>query len=411
MAVCDTIPAPESFAPSMLRFLDCQAQIIGAEGYGALASPGSSASILLTGMTTLLIALIGYRMLLGQTPTIREGVLTFVKIGLVLVLATSWPAYQALVYNVILHSPAEFASTIGGAANLPGSGGGLVARIDGVDQALKILAIEGVGPLPLGADGLPRILSVPPPPFMGFDNFALGFARVIFLVSTIASFAVVRIAAGLLLALAPLFATFLLFDGTRGLFAGWIKALIGTALASLAIAITLGVALAYLEPWLAGLLARRASGLDIIGVPAQLFAVTTIFAITLVAVLTLVGRVAMSLHIPAWMQAWPAGGSGHRMLSAETARQPAASHAPIESRSRAAAIADAVAINQRREAVAADLAGASGATGGSRAVHIARSAARQDMGERYGAVSAAASPGRRTRQRISTRALARDRRP
>src|SRR3546814_9666490 len=59
-----------------------------------------------------------YRMLLGQTPTIREGVLTFVKIGLVLTLATSWPAYQALVYDIILRAPAELASTIGGAAGL-----------------------------------------------------------------------------------------------------------------------------------------------------------------------------------------------------------------------------------------------------------------------------------------------------
>ena len=135
-SVCDTIPGPESFAPSAIRFLDCQAQLLGAEGYKALAAPGSAASILLTGMVTLLIAFFGYRMLLGHTPTVREGVLTFVKIGLVLVLATSWPAYQTLVYNIILQAPAELASAIGSPTILPGSGGGLVGRIDAVDQAL-----------------------------------------------------------------------------------------------------------------------------------------------------------------------------------------------------------------------------------------------------------------------------------
>src|SRR3546814_4617513 len=139
--------------------------------------------------------------------------------------------------------------------------------------------------------------SVPPPPFIGFDNFALGFARVVFLVATIASFAAVRIVAGLLLALAPLFAAFLLFDGTRGLFAGWLKALIGSALGSLAIAITLGVTLAFLEPWLATLLARRGAGLDIMGGPAQLFAAATIFAIALAAVMVIVGRAAYGLQI------------------------------------------------------------------------------------------------------------------
>ncbi|MFN4356237.1 MULTISPECIES: type IV secretion system protein [Sphingopyxis] len=400
--ICDNIPSAESFAPSAIRFLDCQAQLLGAEGYRALAAPGSVASILLTGMTTLLIALIGYRMLFGHTPTVREGVLTFVKIGLVLVLATSWPAYQTLVYDIILHSPAELASAIGNPTNLPGSNGGLVGRIDAVDQALKVLAIDGVGQPPLGPDGRPLMPSVPPPPFLGFDSFALGFARVIFLVSTIASFAVVRIAAALLLALAPLFAAFLLFDGTRGLFEGWLKALLGVAFGSLAVAVTLGVELAFVEPWLATLLARRAGDLDIMGVPAQLLAAMTIFTIALTGVMWLTARIAMSLRVPAWTNAlataWPANGS-----RPETARHTATAHPPIESRSRAAAIADAVAMNQRREAVVAE------AAGGSRAAHIARSTARQNRDEPRERAPILGSAGRRTRQRVSSRTLARDR--
>lgn len=403
-SVCDTIPSPESFAPSAIRFLDCQAQLLGAEGYKALAAPGSAASILLTGMVTLLIAFIGYRMLLGHTPTIREGVLTFVKIGLVLVLATSWPAYQILVYNIILHSPAELVSAIGAPTSLPGSGGGLVARIDGVDQALKLLAIDGVGSPPMGPDGRPVIPSVPPPPFLGFDNFALGFARVIFLVSTVASFGIVRIAAALLLALAPLFAAFLLFDGTRGLFEGWLKAILGTALGSLAIAVVIGLELAFIEPWLAGLLTRRAGELDIMGAPAQLLAATIIFAIALMGVVWLTARIAMSLRIPAWMKAAPADWSGSRPAGREAMQPMATAHPPIESRSRAAAIADAVAINQRREAAAAETGG------GSRALHIARSAGRRDSDDRYERQASAGSAGRRTRQRVSGRAIARDRR-
>lgn len=404
MAVCDAIPSPESFAPSVLRFLDCQAQLIGAEGYRALASPGSTASILLTGMITLLIAFFGYRMLLGHTPTVREGVLTFVKIGLVLVLATSWPAYQILVYDIILRAPAELAATIGGAASLPGSGGGLVGRIDGVDQALKILAIEGVGPVPVGPDGRPLVRSVPPPPFIGFDSFALGFARVIFLVSTVASFAVVRIAAALLLALAPLFAAFLLFDGTRGLFEGWLKALLGTALASLAIAIVLGLELAFVEPWLSTLLARRAGGLDIVGAPAQLFAAAIIFAVALGTVMWLAARVVVSLRVPAWMPAPLGGWHDSAARRAEPAGATATAHPPIESRSRAAAVADAIAIHQRREALAAE------GAGGSRAVHIARGLAGQERADRVDRLPERDRPSRRTRNRISSRAIARDKR-
>lgn len=404
MAACNAIPSPQSFAPSVLSFLDCQAQLIGAEGYRALAAPGSTASIVLTGMVTLLIAFFGYRMLLGHTPTIREGVLTFVKIGLVMVLATSWPAYQTLIYDIILRAPAELASTIGGAAGLPGSGGGLVGRIDGVDQALKVLALEGVGPVPLGSDGRPSMPSVPPPPFLGFDSFALGFARVIFLVSTVGSFAVVRIGAAILLALAPLFAVFLLFDGTRGLFEGWLKALLGTALGSLAIAITLGVALAFFEPWLATLLARRAGDLDIMGAPAQLLAAATIFAIALTVVMWLIARVAMSLRIPAWMRLVPSSWNDGRAVRAEPARATSIAHPPIESRSRAAAVSDAIAINQRRETGAAE------GGGGSRAVHIARGLTTQDRGDRMDRLPERDRSSRRTRTRISSRAIARDKR-
>lgn len=406
-APCQAGVSPESFAPGILSYLDCQAQTLGSSGYQALAASGSPAAALLTGMVTLLIALIGYRMLLGNTPGVREGVLTFVKIGLVLVLATSWPAYQTVIYDLILRAPAELMASIGGASGLPGASGGLPARLDAVDQALKALAIEGVGAPPVGPDGMAQMPSVGPPPFIGFDTFALGISRVVFLVGAIASFASVRIIAGLLLALGPLFAVFLLFDGTRGLFEGWAKALIGAALAALATSVVLGVELAFVEPWLATLLARRASGLDIIGVPGQLLAASIIFAIALVVVTLTVARVALSLRIPAWrtqgtsqQPPMSVGGSGTVWTS------PAAA-IPLESRSRAAAVADAVAITQRREELAAQ-AGMT-ITGGATRVAPMGSGMR-DEGRGVMPMSVGAAARRRTRSRVSARAAARDHR-
>lgn len=402
---CQNIPSPETFAPGMIAYLDCQAQTLGATGYQALAAPGSVASVLLTGMITLLIAVIGYRLLLGYAPTIRDGVLTFVKIGVVIVLATSWPAYQVLIYDVILRSPAEFAASIGGGAGLPGATGGLAARLDGIDQALKTLAIEGVGSPPLGADGTPQMPFVAPPPSVGFDNFALGWSRVGFLAGTLGSFAITRILAGLLLALGPLLAAFLLFDGTRGLFEGWARALIGVALAALAISIVLGVELAFLEPWLATLLARRTAELDILGAPAQLLAATAIFAFALFAIMIAAARVATSLRIPAWgLRGAEARGLAQTQgvnTSASTALGP-----PIESRSRAAAIADAVAITQHREEVIASTPGST-IGGGSRVAGVGRTG--------LGTTSAPSAsigrfaPNRRTGTRVSARAAARDR--
>src|SRR3546814_18979195 len=65
--------------------------------------------------------------------------------------------------------------------------------------------------------------------------------------------------------------------------------------------------LAFVEPWRAGLLARRAGDLDIIGRPAPLLAATIIFAIGLFGAALLTARTAMSLKIPAWIGTRPGG--------------------------------------------------------------------------------------------------------
>ncbi|MEG8033550.1 type IV secretion system protein [Sphingomonas aurantiaca] len=146
MAVaCAVSPAPDSFVSGLLGYLDCQAVTLGSQGFMALASPGSSVSLLLAALLTIFIAFIGYRMLFGETPGVREGVLSFVKIGVVLAFATSWPAYRTVVFDVVLRAPADLAGEIGRPAGLPGSTGGLAGQMDSVDRSFRILAIYGVG--------------------------------------------------------------------------------------------------------------------------------------------------------------------------------------------------------------------------------------------------------------------------
>ena len=102
---CPTLAPPTDFLGTILEYVDCQARTIGAGGYQALASPGSTFSLILTGLLTLFVALFGYRMLFGQTPAMRDGVLALVKIGLVLALATGWPPYRSLFYDVAPDGP------------------------------------------------------------------------------------------------------------------------------------------------------------------------------------------------------------------------------------------------------------------------------------------------------------------
>jgi type IV secretion system protein VirB6 len=294
---CQYVPASERFASGLFAYLDCQAATLGAQGYGALATPGSPVSVLLLALLTIFIALTGYRMLLGDTPTLREGVLAFVKIGTVLALATSWPAYQVLIYDVALRAPGELAAGIGGASGLPGTTGDLAARLDAVDQGFRTLSIYGVG-VPVTDPNVGGLSPVEPQLWAGFDTFALGASRIVFIAAAAASFGLARLAAGFLLALGPLFIAFLLFAGTRGLFEGWLRALIGAALGALVATIALSVELALLEPWLANLVVRRAGNEAITGVPATLLAATLVFAAMLAGILFVAARVGAGLRLP-----------------------------------------------------------------------------------------------------------------
>lgn len=345
---CVYVPADPGYLRGTLDYIDCQAQTIGGQGYLALAAPGSAVSLALTALLTILIALYGYRLLLGESIGVRDGVLTLVKIGIVVALATGWSGYRTLFYDVVLHGPAELASTVGGASGLPGATGGLAAHLDATDQEFQALQVAGVGgPFPYGPQS-----GIAPPLFAGFDTFALGTSRVTFLVSAVGAFAAVRLTAGLLLALGPVFIALLLFEATRGLFVGWLRVLIGVALGALATSIALGVELALLEPWLADLLARRAADQPIPGVPAQLLAATFVFAIVLLVMLRAVAKVAWGLDL---RTRWLAAAGGHSTSNtserAQFARFEGRTATTIDGgRPRAAAIVDAVSASERREA-------------------------------------------------------------
>lgn len=343
---CPALPA-NGFVDGVLRFVDCEAQTIGASGYQALAAPGSTFSLVLTACLTLFIALFGYRMLLGAVPSVREGVLAFVKIGIVLVLATSWPAYRTLVYDTVFRGPAEISATVGGAAALPGATGGMVARLEATDRALVVLSVMGAGQPSMALRPEDRGMY---PPFTGFEAFALGGARILYLVGILGAFAAVRLVAGLLLAVAPFFVAFLLFHGTRGLFEGWLRMLAGAALGALGVSIVLGVELALLEPWLSAMLAARAANVALPNAPVELLVVTAIFCLVLAAMLWATARLAMGFRFPAIVQSVADGLAPARGGAAsERGAVGAGATTPAAARSRAAAIADAVAMTQRRE--------------------------------------------------------------
>ena len=345
MDACSAIPPGAGFISSMTGYIDCQSQVLGAGAWQALAAPGSTLTIVLTGFLTIFIALIGYNLLLGHSISVRGGTLAFIKIGAIFALATSWPAYRTLVYDLVTEGPAQLVAEIGPQGGVVGSDGTLTQRLDLVDQAIARLAILGPGTPPPESRA-----DVPPPPFGGFDAFALGGSRILFELTAVGGLGIVRIITGLMLALGPFFIAFLMFENTRSLFEGWVRVLVGTALAAVGVAIALGLELALVEPWLSNVLARRMAGEALPTVSTELFVITCLFSIVVAAALFACARTARAFRLAPVVRAFPLLAEQKPDPRAVPITQRAISPETDESeRTRVAAIASVLVSMNRRE--------------------------------------------------------------
>lgn len=404
LAPCAVPSAGDSFVAGTLNAIECQAQTIGNAGYLALSAPGSDIAAFLTAMLTLFIAFIGYRMFVGRGPDLGGGLLIIAKIGIVVALATSWPAFRTLVYDVAIDAPAQLGSSVGNAASLAGSDQSMTTRLSETDRALRTLNAWGVGNDPNRA-GVSDDQGIDPD--TTYEAKALGAARLSFLAGSLGSIALTRLAAGILLALGPLFIAFLLFDATRGLFGGWLRGLIGLTLATTASALVLAVQTAILQPRIVTLINIRASGYAIQGAATELLALAIVFAFVTLAVLGISFYVAAGLRLPRWQwaqQYLPPSMRGTSSFDARASAQPAERSDP---RSRAAVVVDAVEAMQRREATAAT-GGAGGQTRARAVAAAAGSAGARDARRVSVETTGDAAPRRRTTGRTSTSASRRD---
>ncbi|TCM15082.1 type IV secretion system protein VirB6 [Novosphingobium sp. PhB165] len=333
---CPVVHTGEDFLANALAHIDCQAQAIGSYGYGALASPGSPVTIALTSLLTIFIALFGIRLLLGYPMATRDVVGDVLKVGIMLTLATSWPAWRVVGYDLVIHGPGQIAQVIGASAGLPGSAGDLAARLQNVDKGLAAFNTYGSGRLGV-AQG---------------DWFQLGFARSAYLVGTLGPLALVRLTAGFLLAVAPLMAGLLLFGITRGIFEGWARALVTTFLASMLLSVIYGVELALLEPWLQDALQRRAADVQTLDAPVEILVAALSFAVASLAGVFLMARLAFhsGFHFTAIFP------EASERAEAPAAQRISMTTASGEEPSRAVTVAQAVTDNLRREERIANIA-------------------------------------------------------
>ena len=402
---CTPIVTGDRFLLRVLDHIDCQAQTIGSYGYRALGEPGSTASIVVLALLTLFVALFAIRLLFGPGPGARDVVFDVLTIGIVLTLAFSWPAFRTLVYDLTLQGAGEIAATI---APGPSNAIGLAERLQEADTAMVRLTELGTG----RNTGAFVNAEATGGTFQGSalaDDSAFGLARLTYLAGIVGSLALLRIVAGVLLALAPLAAGLLLFEQTRGLFSGWLRGLVLALVGSIGLTVVLSVQLAILAPWLADALRLRGLGYAVPSAPIELFALNLAFALVQFAIIWLLAKVAFTRGWPSLRGLIPA--SERRSVSAaEPAIVPATSDLAV---SRAQRISDSVETVMRREAQTEReriaYRGFGGSAGAS--VHASERVVEGRAGEVSGSTAPArlGSSYRRTARRSSQAAGMRDR--
>lgn len=339
---CPAIVTGDQFLTRIVTNIDCQTQMVGSLGWQALAQPGSLASTVMAGLLTIFVALFGIRLLFGPTPGARDVVLEVLKVGVVLTLAFSWPAVRTLIHDVVIEGPGEIGSQLAAPVR-PDDGRTFLAQLQAADDAILRLTEAGTG-RQVGAfvdrnaaGGTFRGTALE-------DETGFGNARLMWLAGLIGAFALMRLAAGLLLALGPLAAGMLLFEATRGLFTGWLRGLMLALIGTVSVTVVLAVELGVLMPWLTDALRIRRLGYAAPAAPTELFAMTLAFTIVQFAMIAILAKVAFARG---WLTLPQAQHERLQDASAPHWRAPEPREAFIEGRARG--IASAVELQLRRE--------------------------------------------------------------
>lgn len=329
MSACEAlIENASAGAGPALRAVDCLASETAAAAFGRLFGTGGALLPALTILLTLFIAFFAIGLLTGRS-RLSISALTprMMTLGVVLTLATSWIAWQGLIWNLAVGAPDQIAGILLGAK---GSATQLFAdRIDMVFAAIaeagRMNAGEGGAQAAQAAQG-----SFTPPNLMWLGALLL-------LLGTVGILVTARIALAVLMAVGPVFVVMALFSGTRGLTAGWLRGLALTALTPLFVVAGGSMILELLVPVVVNL--RGAEGID----PRAAMALFLIAAVH-IALMAMVMKVSGTI-VSAWQVFGLVSASGDnardRGSAAPTSAAPLASAAPAApaaSHSRAASV-------------------------------------------------------------------------
>lgn len=242
----------EGVVRGVLVTVDCQTKAYAQGGYLALSgSPVFQTAV--TALLTIYVALVGYRLLFAQgSARISDAPIIALKIGIILALVTSWSTFQSLVFDVADRAPVEIAALVTEPFQEAG-GAGLAARpVEGLQAAYEEFSETGAA---YGRIAGPNAKGYSSPQAAAAETTAAA-SGVIFMVGA-GTVSAATLAIGVLTAVGPIFIALALIPATRGLFVGWVRALVATALTPLVAWLLIVLMLAVLDPWIATLEAQR----------------------------------------------------------------------------------------------------------------------------------------------------------
>ena len=281
---CTAAATTDRFATRLLADTDCQAYGLVERGYAALSQPGSTISIALTGLLVIAVALFGYRLLLGRGIILRDAMDLTIKIGVVLLIATSWESWQALAYHGLARAPSEVARDMLVAIGAP-------SPLDSLQKTLDSLTAAGVGY---------RTRAGIASPLVGGPAAAaavLNIAAVLLTLATVGILVAARVVLAVLLAIAPAMAGFLLFDSTRGIAQNWLGAMAAAAIAPLFVLLIAAIEFAILGPMIERLLAEQAAGTFENSAVMPIGLVTIVFGIAMIAGVRAGARISRGIRL------------------------------------------------------------------------------------------------------------------
>lgn len=290
---CPVSSPDDPLVQGLIGVVDCNVRELVHSGYSSIFQPNGVLAGVLTAILTLYVALIGYRLLLGRGQlSVGEFALTAVKLGGVLALATQWDTYQTVIYNLLFQGPQQLADAM--LVNVqPDSSSFHGDVFDGLQRAFDDLTRFSTG-----YAGHSPAQASPLLGGAGFAAFLLTSSGSILLLSSLGVLLAAKIVLGLLLAIGPVFIALFLFDSTRGLSEGWLRAALAFAFAPLAITLLLGVTLTMLESALLQIEALQAKGVYTLAPVYSVMTLIMVFAGVALGALVAAGTIASGFKLP-----------------------------------------------------------------------------------------------------------------